>query len=498
MPADTETAAIEEIRAVKLIGEDTIEGIGMPFGGPFNGRDLDGETFNEKTDFAFDWFAERPLLYQHGLDDGTGLTVVGRVKSWELRSGVGVWVQAQLDKSHEYFDAIKELIKKGKLFFSSGAMRHLIETNTKTGEIKTWPWVELSLTPTPSNLLAQVGMAAAKAHFEAAGLKTDSSAWDVDADTDGKAVNKDAFWGHVEKQPGGKGHWLWTGAKNDKGYGILEVDGATVRAHRVAYEMEHGPIPDDKDVGHKTDCANTSCVRASHLELVTNEENAAERAIRKAAIATKPGFEETESQIRYRVSDPGEFQEGTFRTMPVQGVEGVQFVIGRPKGETTTRVQSVHFDSDKWTMARAHTWIENHKDLQAGKGADILDMLAGLDSEEKAAPGLVLTVQLIADADDLEKIPFVKHADLVADFAASLTERTKDLAGRRLKEGRMLSAANKKRLAACMDAMGAAIDELRNLLSDAEPEVKAEDLQRQMQRLDILRLYEATIPRNGG
>jgi len=375
-------AAEPELRSVKLVGEDGIEGLGMPFGGPFNGQDLDGERFTEKTDFAFDWFAERPLLYQHGLDD-PGISVVGRVKSWELRADLGVWVQAQLDKSHEYFGAVKELIKKGKLFFSSGAMRHLVETNSKTGEIKRWPWVELSLTPTPSNMLAQVEMAAAKSHFEMAGLKTDAAAWDMD--TEGKA----------------------------------------------------------------------------------------------AITATKPGFEETEKQIRYRVNDPGGYQEGSFRTMPVQGVDGVQFIVGRPKGKTTMEVQSVHFDKEKFTMAEAHAWIEGHKDLQAGKSAD--------EPEEKA---VLVSTLIIADATDLEKIPFTKHADLVADFAASLTERTKDLNERRLKEGRVLSAASKKRLAASMDAMASAIDELRAFLDDTMPEAKAEVSERQKRQLEILKLYQ--------
>lgn len=40
--------------------------------------------------------------------------------------------------------------------------------------------------------------------------------------------------------------------------------------------------------------------------------------------------------------------------------EGIQFVIGRLKGETTTTVQSVLFDKEKWTAARARTWLKDH------------------------------------------------------------------------------------------------------------------------------------------
>ena len=146
---------------------DTIEGWGAPYGGPFNGRDLAREAFTKDTDFALDWFSERPLLYNHGTDKDAGITVVGRVKHWELKDG-GLWVQAQLDASGEYFDAITELIGSQKLYFSSGAMSHLVEVDKKSGEIKRWPWVEQSLTPTPCNLMADLDFV--KAHFKAIGI----------------------------------------------------------------------------------------------------------------------------------------------------------------------------------------------------------------------------------------------------------------------------------------------------------------------------------------
>ncbi len=116
-------------RAVKFAGPDgLIEGHAIPFGGPFGGKDLDGEYFSPATDLCLDWFpAERPLLYQHGLDGGVGLSVVGRVKMDTFRTDDdGGWVQAQLDQQHAYFSRIKRLVEQGKLYFSSGAMARLI------------------------------------------------------------------------------------------------------------------------------------------------------------------------------------------------------------------------------------------------------------------------------------------------------------------------------------------------------------------------------------
>lgn len=161
--------------AVKLSpGSDSqVEGLAVPFGGPWvgadgQGRDLYGEYFSAKTELCLDWYPARPLLYQHGFDEGTKVAPVGQVKAWEVRSD-GVWVQAQLDASSDYFDAIAELIEKGKLFFSSGSMSHLVQT-AKSGEILRWPWTELSLTPSPANLYATLDQPTAEKHWQEAGL----------------------------------------------------------------------------------------------------------------------------------------------------------------------------------------------------------------------------------------------------------------------------------------------------------------------------------------
>lgn len=79
-----------------------------------------------------------------------------------------------------------------------------------------------------------------------------------------------------------------------------------------------------------------------------------------AGIVTKP--EETEDFIHIRVRDPGDFQDGSFRTIDIDKGKGIKAVIGRLKGETSTTVQKYIFDKSKgWTMASAQAWVKEHE-----------------------------------------------------------------------------------------------------------------------------------------
>lgn len=84
------------------------------------------------------------------------------------------------------------------------------------------------------------------------------------------------FWSKVDKRP--TGCWLWTAGKVPDGYGAFQLYGRSQRAHRVAYELLIGPIPDGMVLDHflmNTDPASCSraCVNPSHLEPVTSAEN---------------------------------------------------------------------------------------------------------------------------------------------------------------------------------------------------------------------------------
>lgn len=77
------------------------------------------------------------------------------------------------------------------------------------------------------------------------------------------------FWARVQ-QDDDTGCWEWTGElhySNGLGYGDLKVNKRMVKAHRFAWELLVGPIPDGLTIDHL--CRNTSCVNPGHLEPVT-------------------------------------------------------------------------------------------------------------------------------------------------------------------------------------------------------------------------------------
>jgi hypothetical protein len=84
--------------------------------------------------------------------------------------------------------------------------------------------------------------------------------------TTGKLSVEERFWSMVDKS--GE-HWHWLGAKTPLGYGLFWIDGHYKGAHRMAWELQHGSIPDGYVIDHI--CRVPSCVL--HIEPVTEQEN---------------------------------------------------------------------------------------------------------------------------------------------------------------------------------------------------------------------------------
>ena len=152
---------------------------------------------------------------------------------------------------------------------------------------------------------------------------------------------EERFWAKVDKSDG---CWLWRGATIWSGYGKLWVSGAYVRAHRLSYELAHGPIPDGLCVCHR--CDVRLCVNPSHLFLGTIVENLADMRAkgRQAPVPRLRGEAHGRSKLTSDQVSRARALAGTMRQADIAALLGVsqthisRIVAGDSWGHTVTNV----------------------------------------------------------------------------------------------------------------------------------------------------------------
>lgn len=175
MSEENENTA-QDFYAVKAAGDYELDVLAVPYGGPKNGRDTDGQYFSPRTDTLREQFKSVPIFLYHGMDARQNPVAdpepIGTAE-YHHTDSAGDWYRATLSKTAEAVKALWEAAKAGTLRASSGAISHLVRI-AKDGEILKWPLAELSLMDSatgmkPANSYA-VALPRAKANYKAAGL----------------------------------------------------------------------------------------------------------------------------------------------------------------------------------------------------------------------------------------------------------------------------------------------------------------------------------------
>lgn len=71
------------------------------------------------------------------------------------------------------------------------------------------------------------------------------------------------------------GCWLFLGAKNEKGYGLIRIKGKLIKIHRLSYEFFIGLLIND--ALHIKQCPNRNCFNPTHLYDGTHQDNMRDR-----------------------------------------------------------------------------------------------------------------------------------------------------------------------------------------------------------------------------
>jgi hypothetical protein len=140
------------------------------------------------------------------------------------------------------------------------------------------------------------------------------------------------FWSKVDVREDDTLCWLWKDAPNSGGYGVFKMGYAQDHAHRIAYVLAYGPIPDGLWVLHR--CNVRLCCNPKHLYAGTQVDNMHDRRLKMGG--------------RYGGGQPRKLspeKEAEIRALYGQGKK--QYVLAEMYGVSSATVSRILHDKSR-------------------------------------------------------------------------------------------------------------------------------------------------------
>lgn len=135
-----------------------------------------------------------------------------------------------------------------------------------------------------------------------------------------------------------------------------------------------------------------------------------------------------ENSIRIRQRDPGDFVEGSFKTITISEEKGIKAVIGKLKSDPngSTVIQTYIFDKSKWTVAEAEKWVSDHKEknrstIEGSIRSFETVIKTDFDNKPPKLIGLAVAYNKISD-NPLPESPSIKEKIAIGAFKRSIEQ----------------------------------------------------------------------------